>query len=232
MNAHYRALLLSGCLLAVSLPTLAQDTPADAAPFLASYSLTKTGWGSADRITDPGKVYVVRIDGLLARAIADHMTPTNVIKNGKLVPPAKGFIATFGAGGDSQQIAPKDRFYMHEIETKDDGVQFTLISLDKENVVIKGRSTSSRLRMYIKFAVPKEEMPKLTPDALHAMADAIFLPEGTAALTPNVQLGQTKEDVEKLMGEPTKIVSLGPKEILLYKDLKVVLTDGKVTDAE
>ena len=226
------------CTLSVALslslvPAVAQE--ADSGPnsaLTASYSLTKTGFGSADRITDPGKVYVVRIDGLLARAIADHMTPTNVMTDGKLIPPAKGFIATFGAGGDSQQIKPGDRFYLHEIEMKDDAVVFTLLSLDKEKVVVKGQSTSSRLRMYVKFDVGKGGAAKLTAESLHALTDAVFLPEGSDALTPKIELGQSREDVHKILGDPTREVDLGAKTILVYKDIKVTLVDGKVTDAE
>lgn len=198
----------------------------------ASYSLTKTGWGSADRITNPGTVYVVRIDGMLARAIADHVTPTNVITDGKLVPPAKGFLASFGASGDSQQIKPGDRFYLHDIDEKDNSLVFTLISLEKRNVVVHGNSTMSRLRMYIKFPMSSASLNALTPASAHALTDPVFAPEGSPILTPTVQLGESLAQVREIMGDPLQQVNLGNKEILVYQHLKITLTDGKVTDAE
>lgn len=70
----------------------------------ASYSLTKTGFASS-RVTAPGSVYVVHVDGLLARAIADHVTPTTIIKDGQPLPAAKGIKGFFGASGDTRQVA-------------------------------------------------------------------------------------------------------------------------------
>jgi hypothetical protein len=95
----------------------------------SAYSLTGTGFGSAERITNPGTIYVIHIDGLLARAIANHVTPTNTIVDGKLLPPAKGFRAAFGASGDVKQVQPDQRFYVHALEVKDDGIVFTFSRL-------------------------------------------------------------------------------------------------------
>ena len=67
---------------------------------------------------------------------------------------------------------------------------------------------------------------------MHKITEAFFLPEGDPAATPTVQLGQSIDDVKKIMGDPVKVVDLGSKEILVYKDIKVTLVDGKVTDAK
>jgi hypothetical protein len=47
-----------------------------------------------------------------------------------------------------------------------------------------------------------------------------------------IQLGQTNAEVEAALGKPEKIVNLGPKQIYVYKDLKVTFMKGKVSDVQ
>jgi hypothetical protein len=47
-----------------------------------------------------------------------------------------------------------------------------------------------------------------------------------------IQLGQTTDEVQAALGPPQKIVNLGPKQIYVYKDLKVTFLKGKVTDVQ
>jgi len=37
---------------------------------------------------------------------------------------------------------------------------------------------------------------------------------------------------KSILGEPTKVVNLGVKQIYIYKDMKVVLLRGKVADVQ
>lgn len=219
--ARFAAIIL----LAGSGLCAAAQSPAPNA-LVGSYSLTKTGFGSADRIVNPGTVYVIRTDGLLARAIADHITPTNTFKDGKLIPPSKGFLGAFGTSGDTKQVEPGTRFYLHDVQMKDGAAFFTLLSLDKVTVVGQNGSESSRLRMYLKFPVSDD----VTPAALHAMTDPVFSPQGSTP-TQTVALGQSGEDVRKALGSPQQEIDLGSKKILVYKNLKITLVDDKVTDA-
>jgi hypothetical protein len=48
----------------------------------------------------------------------------------------------------------------------------------------------------------------------------------------SVQLGQSPDQVVAALGQPDKIVTLGTKQIYVYKDLKVTFVNGKVTDAQ
>jgi hypothetical protein len=47
-----------------------------------------------------------------------------------------------------------------------------------------------------------------------------------------IQLGQSIVQVLAALGKPEKIVNLGPKQIYVYKDLKVTFLDGKVSDVQ
>jgi hypothetical protein len=234
-----RALLFVVCFVSLGTVSVQAQSTSPEIAFVQShitpgYSLTETGFGSANRITKPGAVYVIRVDGILARAISDSITPTNTVKDGTLLPPARGFRGAFGSAGDTQQVKPGQRFYLHEIKVDADAVTFTFLSLDTISTVVNGRSGQSRLRFYLKFALPKTTVPDLTPESMHKYTDPIFIPESEAAATATVtvQLGQTLEEVKKIMGEPQKVMDLGAKQILIYKDVKVTLVDGKVTDAQ
>jgi len=47
-----------------------------------------------------------------------------------------------------------------------------------------------------------------------------------------IQMGMTTDQVKAAMGTPEKIVNLGPKQIFVYKDLKVTFLGGKVADVQ
>jgi hypothetical protein len=47
-----------------------------------------------------------------------------------------------------------------------------------------------------------------------------------------IQLGQTTDQVQAALGKPEKIVNLGAKQIYVYKDLKVIFLNNKVSDVQ
>jgi uncharacterized membrane protein YgcG len=47
-----------------------------------------------------------------------------------------------------------------------------------------------------------------------------------------IEKGQTPDQVKAALGVPDKIVNLGPKQIYVYKDLKVTFLNGKVSDVQ
>jgi hypothetical protein len=53
-----------------------------------------------------------------------------------------------------------------------------------------------------------------------------------AAPPKTISIGQTPDQVTAAMGQPEKIVKLAKKQIYYYKDLKVIFTDGKVSDVQ
>jgi hypothetical protein len=56
--------------------------------------------------------------------------------------------------------------------------------------------------------------------------------EAQAASTKSVDLGQTPTQVEAALGKPDKIVNLGSKMIYVYKDMKIIFVEGKVSDVQ
>ena len=62
---------------------------------------------------------------------------------------------------------------------------------------------------------------------------------GQAAAAPaqqaepqQIQLGMTTDQVVAALGQPEKIVNLGPKVLYVYKDMKVTFINGKVADVQ
>jgi hypothetical protein len=47
-----------------------------------------------------------------------------------------------------------------------------------------------------------------------------------------IQLGQTTDEVQAVLGKPEKIVNLGPKQLFIYKDMKITFVNGKVSDVQ
>lgn len=54
----------------------------------------------------------------------------------------------------------------------------------------------------------------------------------TEVQTKTVELGQTIEQVDQILGPPQKILKAGTKVIYVYQDLKVTFEHGKVTDLQ
>jgi hypothetical protein len=52
------------------------------------------------------------------------------------------------------------------------------------------------------------------------------------APTKTISLGQTKAQVVAILGQPTKIGSIGTKEVDYYPDMKVIFIKGVVTDVQ
>jgi len=47
-----------------------------------------------------------------------------------------------------------------------------------------------------------------------------------------IQMGMTMDQVQAAVGKPDKIVNLGPKQLYIYKDMKVTFINGRVADVQ
>jgi hypothetical protein len=57
-------------------------------------------------------------------------------------------------------------------------------------------------------------------------------PPPADAAPPTIVIGQTEAQVTTAFGQPQRAAKLGAKKILYYKDMKVTLTNGKVSNVE
>jgi predicted RNA-binding Zn-ribbon protein involved in translation (DUF1610 family) len=58
-------------------------------------------------------------------------------------------------------------------------------------------------------------------------------PVVTQSVSPkSVELGNTPDEVQSVMGQPDKIINLGARVIHVYEDMKIIYVDGKVSDVQ
>jgi hypothetical protein len=155
----------------------------------------------------------------------------------------------------SRNFVTGEKFWVTRIDVQPDGVVFTLFTDAIQDV----RYYSTLKFVYPKGATPSTdqvmstvaEVLKVQPDD-DAKADdkggdqqqaaggdanqqqpaAAEQPAADAPPPATVEIGQTVDDVIGILGQPTKIINLGLKQIYVYKDLKVTFIKGKVTDAQ
>jgi len=149
-----------------------------------------------------------------------------------------------------------EKFWVTNIQVQPDGVVFMLFTDAIQDI----RYYSTLKFIFAKGATPTPdqmlstvgEVLKIQPDDSAQQGDQANQQQGAAAGDANqqqppaadqpppappappatVQLGQTTDEVVAILGQPDKIINLGPKQIFVYKDLKVTFMKGKVTDAQ
>ena len=85
--------------------------------------------------------------------------------------------------------------------------------------------------------VPAAPAPQPAPEPPPPVAMAPIAPPPPPADAPpaapkTISLGQTKDQVVAIMGQPDKVANLGTKEIDYYADMKVTFVKSKVTDIQ
>jgi hypothetical protein len=196
-----------------------------------------------------GAVIVLQKDSLLMCKVALPIPTPNVFKNGVIAP--SGFFGMMGklgvhlpaaAGGppsDTREFVSGEKFWISKIEARPDGVTFYLIS----DPIQDQRYHGTLKFPYGKGASPTvDEVANLVSQAfkVDASSDAPAAASQGAAQSPQqaaapaetktIKVGQTRDHVISVFGEPTKIVQLGKKEIDYFPDMKVTFIENKVTD--
>jgi hypothetical protein len=71
-----------------------------------------------------------------------------------------------------------------------------------------------------------------TEPALGPIAPPPPPPDAPPPAPPTIAIGQTRDQVVAILGQPTKMAKGPNKEIYFYPDMKVILVNGKVTDIQ
>jgi hypothetical protein len=196
------------------------------------YELTKTGLDRV-RITQPGTVLVIQKPGISGDLSNDMSFLNNKIRDGQ-VAQAGGFGAMMQDKKTSRDLKVGDKVYLFKIEAKDDQVRYFVITCDTYDVNVHGSTRQTRYKALLSFELGKEFLETANADAVKKAVDAVIAPEGevSAASTKSVELGQSPAQVETILGRPDKIVNLGTKKIYVYKDMKIIFVDEKVSDVQ
>ena len=231
---------ISRAILAASLGCL--TAPAHSAPnskalreaLVTDYPLTRVGLSGLDndynRVTHPGTILAVRLPGIYADVANTHNAVVNTnFANGQLSQ-ATGFAAAFGGSTTrSRTLAPNEKVYVTEIFVKRDAVQLELLTVDVATLA-DGQGTRYRAELNVKLP----GLNTMTPNEVKKTIDTVVADPATASAVESktIKLGMGPDEVKKTLGNPDKIVDLGPKQVYVYKDIKVVFQNNQVSDVQ
>jgi hypothetical protein len=198
----------------------------------STYVQTGTGTDRL-RITRPGTIFVLQKDGVSGDLARDLTYQQNKVRDGE-VAQASGFGAAMLSKKNGHLFKRGDRLYVTKMEVKDDAVILLTISCDTFDVNVKGKPEQTRYKSQITFEFPSGYLASAEFPKVKQAIETVLMPEADvkAGSTKSVELGQKPEQVTAALGMPDKIVNLGPKMIYVYKDMKIVFQDGKVSDVQ
>ena len=220
---------------AAPLPALcATNNKALREALVADYPLTRVGLSGFqndyNRITQPGAILAVRLPGIYADVAATEnaIVNTNVL-NGQ-VSQASGFAAAFGGNtSHSRTLTPNEKVYVTQITVKRDAVLMELLTVD---VTTRANGAGTRYRAELNVKLPN--LDTMTADDVRNTISTVVADPATASAVESktIKLGMSPDEVKQALGNPEKIVDLGTKQMYVYKDMKVVFVDSKVSDVQ
>jgi hypothetical protein len=168
----------------------------------------------------------------------------------------RGFVQPSGAYSNlpSRKFVAGEKFWVTKAYIGDDGVIFRLYSDPYNDVRYWGElrfpfpngtvppagqlmSTIAEVLTVQPNDNAGENASQQTPKPAPEPALAPIAPPPPPADTPppppkTISLGQTRDEVMAIFGQPQKVVKLAAKEMLYYPDMKVTLVKGKVADVQ
>ena len=235
-SPSFRVLLIA-MVAAATIPFTAFGAPNSRAmreALVADYPLTKVGVvmfkTDYNRITQPGVILAVRLPGIYADVAntQDSIVNTNVA-NGQ-VSQASGFAAAFGSNtGHSRTLNPNEKVYVTDVLVKRDAVQLELLTVDVTTLA-DGQGTRYRAELNVKLP----GLDTMTPDDVKKSIETVVADPAVASAVQSktLKLGMSPDEVKQSLGNPDKIVDLGAKQVFIYKDMKIIFIDGKVSDVQ
>ncbi len=198
----------------------------------STYKLAKTATLERNNVTVPGTIFVVQKDGLAADLADDAPFFTSRVQNGEVS--QRGGAAALFSKGTTKRLTSGERVYLLDIDVKDDRLRVGMLPVDTVAVQQKGSTKQTRYRGYVDFEFDKATMARMDLETAQKTIEAVLISEDKFAgsKTKTLELGQTVEQIEAILGKPITVAKLGTKTIYTYKDMKIVFTDGKVSDVQ
>ena len=196
------------------------------------YTLTETGMDRL-RITKPGTVFTVQLEGIAADPSSDATFSQNKFRDGE-IKQSKGFVPFMQDKKRTRNLRPGERVYLFKADVRDNEINLYVITCDLFDVNIGGSTQQVRYKSLVTMQFPKGYLATAEFGKVKAVIETLFAPETgvTSAAPKSIELGQTPAQVEEAMGKPEKIIKLGEKTIYVYKDMKVTFVNGRLADVQ
>jgi hypothetical protein len=236
-----------------------QDLKTDVQKKLDAQFVVTRFTGDRTDIVKPGSVLVFQKKALVMFATSERLPPTTNYQNGKLT---MGFGTSMEAMKTGDDRVPQrtfvegEKFWLADTDIED-GAVFLLVISDPYNDVRyftklkfpfnkKSPPSADEMLKTISEVVTVDSGGPQTNTAQQAPAPASAPPPASLApIAPppppvdappaapkTIALGQTRDVVIAILGQPQKVVKLGAKEIDIFPDLKVTFVNNKVSDVQ
>jgi hypothetical protein len=213
-------------------------------------------------IVKAGSVLVLQKDSLVMFSIATSLPPTSTYKNGRFNMGFGTSLMALGTGDDKvpqRTFVQGEKFWLAATTIQDDGVYLLVISdpfndlryYTKLKFPFNRKASQSADDMLKTIAevvtldsgsgdqtntAQQQRQPAPaaapTPAPMAAIAPPPPPADAPPAAPKTIAIGQTRDMVIAILGQPTKIVKLSTKEIDIYPDLKVTFVNNKVSDVQ
>jgi hypothetical protein len=243
--------LAGGCFGAILLAALrleAADRNALLQALQTRYE-NKPGLHGFAAVGSNGPILTIAQQGVSAADLSQgFIVPTNKVVNGRILPLGSWSQSSAQHGGRVLEVG--EPVQVARVEVKADGVKIDFMTC---SVCENGAPAFSAA---ILFAFPKGSLDSANPEDVERVIETYLAfpqqaaqanappPPAPAQSAPapgssestgppaTISLGQTINQVVAALGQPLQIIDLGSKKTYKYKDLKVIFTDGKVTDVQ
>ena len=145
-------------------------------------------------------------------------------------------------------------------ESTGDSLKFTLLTVDPLDVA--GSDTKKKYDAYVSFKFKKGYLDETPPEQIEQTVESVLAPEEAAAPDPppaapaaekpqvaaapappppppapvvpppTITIGESSSEVLKAMGMPLQMIDLGKKKTYIYKSMKIVFLNDKVSDVQ
>ena len=221
-------------LIVAGSPLMAKDWKDDLEAALRSkLSISKVS-NDRLRVNEPGEVYALKMEGIVADMATDLTFRGNVVGAGEGVVKQgnAGLIGRLSKKETSRTLEPGEPMYLFNVDVKDEHVRLFLITSKTYPIVERGSSKEMRYKAMIILLYDKAEFRGVTADQVLKESNAVFALRDEVAAPKTLKLGMTRAEVEASLGKPERILDLGERVTYVYKDLRVTFTGGNVTDLQ
>jgi hypothetical protein len=250
-------LAIAAILLGLSPTVQGQDSKTEIQKRLEALFILTTIKDDRSDLVKAGSIVELHKDGLLMWSVDTAVPPICILKNDKLTMPF-GLRANVGAelrkkqpGANDYKVPSRtfvagEKVWIVGAKVNDNGVIMEFYSDPYQDVryygevwfqfpkgAVPAADDFMKNLAEVVTALPPPEETETTQPAAPASTPPVVAPVAPpAAPTKTVSLGQTKDQVITILGQPPKIANVGTKEIDYYPDMKIIYINGRVTDIE
>lgn len=198
----------------------------------ATYVPTDRSLWDLENVKAGGTVMVLTQDGALGSISTDARYYGTDIKD--------GVVSTEGApmGKNSQLLKKGQKVFLTSVKIIEyqgsDILRLFFLTADTFDRVEDGNTRKRRYKGTLDYIFPGGTLQATDFAAVKTAINKVIVAESEyqSADAATVTLGMTPEQVERVLGKPSKIVDLGSKKIFVYPDIKITFVDGKVSDVQ